>query len=302
MQPTLVILAAGMGSRYGGLKQVDPLGPAGETIIDYSVFDALRAGFGKIVFVIRKSIEKDFREVFADRFLKNVPHEIVFQELDMLPEGFNCPKDRIKPWGTVHALWVCRNIIKEPFVVINADDFYGRQAYEILASFLKENPSLHPGSYAMCAYQLQNTLSEHGSVTRGICKVSTEGYLESVDEQYNIELHASGKIVSHTKEESSILPPGLSVSMNIWAFNPSLFPLMEQYFISFLQDQGQALTSEFVTPQLIDMLIRNGEARVKVLQSPAQWFGVTYTEDKQMVKNKLTKLVKNNEYPKKLWV
>ena len=301
IHPTLVVLAAGMGSRYGGLKQVDPMGPYGETIIDYSVFDAMRAGFGKVVFVIRKSIEKDFLETFANRFLKNVPYEIVFQELDLLPGGEHCPDSRTKPWGTVHAIWVCREIVKEPFVVINADDFYGREAFETLASFLKNNKEENPQSYAMCVYNLGNTLSEHGSVTRGICKVTPKGYLESVDEQTNIEIKASGEIISYTTEHAMNLAPELKVSMNMWAFNPSFFPLAEKYFLEFLKARGTEQTAEFVTPQLVDILIRKGEGRVRVLQSPAQWFGITYAEDKPMVIQKLKKLAKKKEYPEKLW-
>jgi NDP-sugar pyrophosphorylase family protein len=301
MKPTLVILAAGMGSRYGGLKQVDKLGPNGETIIDYSVFDAMLAGFGKVVFVIRRSIEKDFQEVFADRFLKKVPYEIVFQELDMLPEGFTCPEGRAKPWGTAHALWVARNAVKEPFVVINADDFYGREAYQALATFLKEQSGTTTSEYAMCGYQIRNTLSEHGSVTRGICVVNEDGYLESVDEQFNIEKDEHGNIVSHKENGTIKLDPDSLVSMNIWAFNPSIFPVIEENFREFLAIQGSEPKSEIYTPRLIDETIKQGKVKVKMLQSEAKWFGVTYANDKQMVLDNLKALYEKNQYPQRLW-
>jgi len=301
MQPTLVILAAGMGSRYGGLKQVDKLGPGGETIIDYSVFDAMRAGFGKVVFVIRKSIEKDFLEVFADRFLKKVPYEIVFQELDMLPEGFTCPPERKKPWGTAHAIWVARNAVKEPFVVINADDFYGRQAYETLADFISKNPEQTTENYAICGYRLDKTLSEHGTVSRGICKVDADGYLSSVDEQFNIERLSDGTIVSHNNDKPVTLDADTLVSMNFWAFNPTLFQIIEEKFKAFLPKQINEPKSEIFTPTLIDELINEGVAKVKMLQSDAKWFGVTYADDKQMVLDNLKALYDAGEYPEKLW-
>lgn len=301
MQPTLVILAAGMGSRYGGLKQVDKLGPGGETIIDYSVFDAMRAGFGKVVFVIRKSIEKDFLEVFADRFLKKVPYEIVFQELDMLPEGFTCPPERQKPWGTAHAIWVARNAVKEPFVVINADDFYGRQAYETLADFIKKNPEQTTDNYAICGYRLDKTLSEHGTVSRGICKVDADGYLSSVDEQFNIEKLSDGTIVSHNDDAPATLEADTLVSMNFWAFNPTLFNIIEEKFKAFLPKHIHEPKSEIFTPTLVDELINEGVAKVKMLQSDAKWFGVTYADDKQMVLDNLKALYDAGEYPDKLW-
>lgn len=301
MQPTLLILAAGMGSRYGSLKQIDKLGPGGETIIDYSVFDAMQAGFGKAVFVIRKSIEKDFIDVFADRFLKKIPYEIVFQELDLLPEGFACPEDRTKPWGTAHALWVCRNVVKEPFVVINADDFYGKQAYQVLADHLRQNPEHESNNFAMCGYKLHNTLSEHGNVTRGICKINQEGYLESVDEQFNIGRDETGMIVSYKDEENLVLLPDETVSMNIWAFNQSIFQLIEEYFVRFLEKQIHLPKSELVTPQLVDQIIKDGRGKIKVLHSASKWFGVTYANDKPLVMQTLKELTNSGEYPKKLW-
>jgi NDP-sugar pyrophosphorylase family protein len=301
MKPTLVILAAGMGSRYGGLKQVDKLGPGGETIIDYSVFDAMRAGFGKVVFVIRKSIEQDFMEVFADRFLKKVPYEIVFQELDLLPEGFVCPEGRTKPWGTAHALWVARKVVKEPFVVINADDFYGREAYQTLADFLQQQTVHNSNSFAMCGYRIDKTLSEHGAVTRAICPADENGYLLSVDEQFNIERNKDGQIISYKEDGNLVLEPDTNVSMNIWAFNPSIFDIIEENFLHFLTHHIHEPKSEIYTPRLVDDMIKQGKGKVKVLQSPAKWFGVTYANDKQMVLDNLKYFYENNEYPGKLW-
>ncbi len=301
MKPTLIVLAAGMGSRYGSLKQVDKLGPGGETIIDYSVFDAIREGFGKAVFVIRKSIEKDFIDVFADRFLKKIPYEIVFQELDMLPEGFICPEERTKPWGTAHALWVCREVVKEPFVVINADDFYGKEAYQVLADHLKQNPQNDSSNFAMCGYRLDNTLSEHGTVTRGICSINDEGYLQSVDEQFNIGRDETGKIVSYKDDGNVILKPDSIVSMNIWAFNPTIFTLIEGYFIKFLEKHIRTPKSELLTPQLVDKIIKEGKGKIKVLQSASKWFGVTYANDKPLVMQRLRELKERKEYPAKLF-
>jgi len=302
MKPTLIVLAAGMGSRYGSLKQVDKLGPGGETIIDYSVYDAIKAGFGKVVFVIRKSIEKEFIEVFGNRFLKKIPYEIVFQELDMLPEGFTCPEDRTKPWGTAHALWVCRDVVKEPFVVINADDFYGQEAYQVLSDHLKTNQEFDSSNYAMCGYRLDNTLSEHGTVTRGICKINQKGYLESVDEQFNIGRDEAGKIMSYKDDGNVILEPDVTVSMNIWGFNPSVFEIIETEFKEFLKNSMHEPKAEIYTPRLVDSMIQKGLGRVKVLQSPAKWFGVTYANDKQKVMKNLKALTDSGEYPKSLWI
>ena len=301
MKPTLIILAAGMGSRYGGLKQMDPLGPGGESIIDYSVFDALRAGFGKIVFVIRKSIEKDFREVFADRFLKSINYELAFQEMDMLPKGYTFQGERTKPWGTGHAIWVCRDTVKEPFAVINADDFYGREAFQELATFLTNSPSATPDDYAMCGYHIGNTLSEHGGVARGVCNINAEGFLNTVEEQFNIQKDDQGNIVSQKGDETIVLEPGTIVSMNMWAFNPSLFEIIETHFRAYLDSDINNPKSELFIPYIVDGMIKEGKGKVKVLQSPAQWFGVTYIEDKPLVMQKLKELTDSGEYPKSLW-
>ena len=301
MKPTLIILAAGMGSRYGGLKQMDPLGPGGESIIDYSVYDALRAGFGKVVFVIRKSIEKDFREVFAERFLKSINYELVFQEMDMLPDGYTFQGERTKPWGTGHAIWVCRDVVKEPFAVINADDFYGREAYQELATFLTGSPSTTPNDYAMCGYHIGNTLSEHGGVARGVCNINPEGFLNTVEEQFNIQKDDKGNIVSQKGDETVVLDPKTIVSMNMWAFNPSLFDIIETHFRAYLESDINNPKSELFIPYIVDGMIKEGKGRVKVLQSPAQWFGVTYIEDKPLVMQKLKELTDSGEYPKSLW-
>ncbi|TVQ03035.1 MAG: nucleotidyltransferase [Balneolaceae bacterium] len=301
MNPTLVILAAGIGSRYGGLKQVDPLGPSGETIIDYSVYDALHAGFDKFVFIIRRDIEQDFLERYSHRFLDRIHHELVFQEVDMLPPGFSCPETRIKPWGTGHALWAARNAVSEPFVVINADDFYGAGAYKALADHIEKHPRQLSENYAMCGYRLDQTLSDYGSVTRGICKINAEGFLESVDEQFHIEKDSSGRILSSGGDVAEILDPGLTVSMNIWAFNPSIFEIIEKKFTMFLRSYLHHLKEEIYIPRLVDEMIRDGECSVKVLQAGSEWFGVTNPEDRQLVKERLEELIRKDSYPKSLW-
>lgn len=302
MKPTLLILAAGVGSRYGGLKQMDPIGPSGEAIIDYSIFDAIRAGFGKVVFVIRKSIEKDFLEVFKERFLKHIDYELAYQELDILPEGIVCPPDRVKPWGTGHAIWVARNLINEPFVAINADDFYGRDAYQVLSDFLKANPQPNTSGFAMCGYHVSNTLSDHGGVARGVCQINQDGYLESVQEQFNIEKQADGTITSTYNNKPQTVNPKAIVSMNIWGFNPSIFSVIEDYFTDFFANHLHEPKSEVFIPTVVDEMIQKGQGRVSVLQSEAKWFGVTFREDKPAVIENLQNLIKKGEYPENLWV
>jgi NDP-sugar pyrophosphorylase family protein len=301
VRPTLMILAAGMGSRYGGLKQVDKLGPSGETIIDYSVFDAMRAGFGKVVLVIRKSIEKDFLEAYGKGFLAKVPYEIVYQELDMLPDGFTLPAERTKPWGTAHAIWVASEVVNEPFVVINADDFYGLEAYQTLAAFI-DKQSDDANEYAMCSYKLENTLSEHGTVSRGVCLVNEEGMLEVVDEQVKIGYDDAGHIISEIAGQLVKLQPDTMVSMNIWAFKPSVFEFIEDYLCEFLAQDASNPKAELFTPRLVDRLIHERKAKVRVLTSSAHWFGVTYAEDKKAVMENLHQLViSQKKYPTPLW-
>lgn len=300
MKPTLIILAAGMGSRYGSLKQVDAVGPNGETIIDYSVFDALRAGFGKVVFVIRRDIEKDFLEVFGKRFEGKVPYEIAFQELDMLPDGIECPADRVKPWGTAHAIWVCKDIVKEPFAVINADDFYGRNSFEILAKELS-SPSLSDSSCFMVGYKLANTLSEQGSVSRGVCTVDENSLLKDVVERTKIERLAGQ--VKYADESGSMVPVDENsiVSMNFWGFTPSLFGHIDSMLHEFLSGSLANPKAEFYIPTVVNRIINSGDSVCKVLPTASQWFGVTYPGDKPMVQERLAQLVKEGAYPSPLF-
>jgi NDP-sugar pyrophosphorylase family protein len=300
MKPTLIILAAGMGSRYGSLKQVDAVGPNGETIIDYSVFDALRAGFGKVVFVIRKDIEKDFLEVFGKRFDGKVPYEIVFQELDMLPEGIACPPDRVKPWGTAHAVWVCRNAVKEPFAVINADDFYGADSFKVLAKALT-NPELKQGDYFMVGYHLKNTLSEQGSVSRGVCTVDPHTFLVDVVERTHIErIEDVVKFKDENEAMVSVNEESL-VSMNFWGFTPNFFAYIDSMLTEFLSGSLANPKAEFYIPTVVNRLIKSDKATCKVLPTTSQWFGVTYPGDKPVVMQNLSELAKAGIYPSPLF-
>lgn len=300
MKPTLFVLAAGMGSRYGGLKQLDGVGPNGETIMDYSIYDALRGGFGKVVFVIRKKFEKDFREKIISKYEKSIPVEVVFQELDNLPEGFDLHPDREKPWGTNHAVMMGHNVIKEPFAVINADDFYGRESYKILADKLQELDGSE-GHYCMVGYRLYNTLSEQGSVARGICEVDTNDYLQSVVERTHIE-RVDG-VVKYKDAEGYWfdLDENSPVSMNMWGFTPDYFEHSNKYFAKFLEQNVGNHKAEFFIPLMVDHLITNKQADVKVLDTPSKWFGVTYAEDRPSVVQKLKDLVAAGEYPEKLF-
>jgi len=296
-KPTLLVLAAGMGSRYGGLKQIDPVGPAGETIIDYSIFDALRAGFGKLVFVIRHDIEQQFREIVGSRFEKRIPVEYVFQELDKLPPGFAVPAGRTKPWGTAHAILMAEPAIKEPFAAINADDFYGRRAYTVMAGHLNSGSP----DYAMVGFILKNTLSENGTVARGVSKTDANDYLTSIVEMMKIEhdgngaknTEPDGKVVQLTGDEP--------VSMNFWGFTPALFPQLREEFDKFLRRAGGEQKSECYIPITVGELVNSGRARVKVLRSPDSWIGVTYREDRPLVIEGIRKLIAKGEYPGKLW-
>lgn len=296
MKPTLLILAAGIGSRYGGLKQIDPVGPAGQTILDYSVFDAKRAGFGKVVFIIRKDIEEDFKSVFADRLNKSIPVEWVFQELDKLPEGAVPPEGRTKPWGTGHAVLMAADNIREPFAVINADDFYGREAFEKAVEFFDND--LKETDYAMVAYQLKNTLSEFGTVSRGVCKSNAEGWLESVVENTKIEREKSGIVYNTWPEGNKTeLHEDTLVSMNFWCFKPAFFGQLESHFRKFIVNNINDLKAEFYIPTAVDNLINSEQARVRVLPNTGQWFGITYKEDKPQVIEKINILTSKGEYP-----
>ncbi len=299
MKPVLLVLAAGMGSRYGGLKQIDKVGPGGEAIIDYSIYDAIRAGYGRIVFVIRKDIEKDIRSFFEPRLKGRIPFDFVHQELDMIPEGFTVPPGRNKPWGTGHAVMVAASKIDQPFAVINGDDFYGPSAYRQTADFLAHNTD--PNEYAMVGYRLDNTLSENGSVARGVCKTNDDDYLEEVTEHTKI-YRENGKIISLLDDGSKIEFKGDEpVSMNFWCFKPEIFPALKSQFTTFLQERGNEPKSEFFIPLPVTTLIRSGKIKMKVLHSREAWFGVTYKEDKPVVEKKIRDLIAAGVYPEKLW-
>ena len=296
--PTLLVMAAGMGSRYGGLKQIDPVGPAGETIIDYSIYDALRAGFGKLVFVIRKDIEQAFKETVGARFEKHAPVEYVFQELDKLPQGFSVPEGRTKPWGTTQAVLMAADVIREPFAVINADDFYGAESYRVLAEHLKSGSP----DYAMVGFILRNTLSDFGSVARGVCRVSANGYLECIEELTNIERDNGGAKNTAADGTVTALSGDEPVSMNFWGFTPQIFPQLRTVFQHFLERSGSELKTESYVPAAVGELVNAGRAKVKVLRSADSWFGVTYREDRPRVVDSIGKLVDADKYPAALWL
>ena len=299
MKPTLFVLAAGMGSRYGGLKQIDGLGPSGETIMDYSVYDALRAGFGKVVFVIRKDFEEAFREVVISKYADKVPCEVCFQSVDKVPEGCTYNPERTKPWGTNHAVLMAKGLINEPFAVINADDFYGRESFQVLADYLKSVEGT-TGKYCMVGYRVANTLSENGSVSRGVCDTDENGYLTDVVERTKIE-KVGDKIIYTEDGVDTEIAPNSPVSMNMWGFTPEYFEYVEKAFVEFLQARGQELKSEFYIPTLVNDMIRSGEATCKVLDTTSKWFGVTYAEDRPQVVMKINNLVKEGVYPEKLF-
>ena len=299
MKPTLFILAAGMGSRYGGLKQLDGLGPNGETIMDYSVFDAMRAGFGKVVFVIRKDFEEDFRNVVLSKYADHVPCEVCFQGVDNLPEGFTRNPERTKPWGTNHAVLMAKDLIKEPFMVINADDFYGKESFEVMAKFLLEVNG-QEGKYCMAGYRVGNTLSEHGTVSRGVCATDKMGFLTDVVERTAIE-NKNGHVVYQDNGVDVEIPFETPVSMNMWGFTPEYFTYAEKAFKAFLTENAQELKAEFYIPTLVNDMIKSGKATCQVLDTTAKWFGVTYADDRQMVVDKIQALVDAGVYPNKLF-
>ena len=301
MKPTLVVLAAGMGSRYGGLKQVDPVGPSGEAILDYSVFDAHRAGFGKVVFIIRKDFEAEFRERVGSKYEGILPVEYCYQDINDLPSPFTVPAERAKPWGTAHAIRAARGVVKEPFAAINADDFYGRDAFAKLAAFL-QRPAAADGKFhfAMVGYKLDLTLSDNGSVARGICKVDG-GKLESVIEMTKL-VRVPGGAENREDESNPVKLTGEErVSMNLWGFTPELFAALESRFPAWLEKNGAELKSEWYIPFVVDELIHEGKADVEVLPTDSNWFGVTYREDKPFVTAEIGKLVAAGEYPQSLF-
>ena len=301
MKPTLFVLAAGMGSRYGGLKQLDGLGPNGETIMDYSIFDAIRGGFGKIVFVIRRDFEQDFRDKVLSKYEGHIPTELVFQAIDDLPEGFTCPADRAKPWGTNHAVLMGKNVIKEPFAVINADDFYSRDAFAVMGKWLNELPEGSTGKYSMVGFRICNTLSENGTVARGVCGKNEAGMLTDVVERTEI-MRVDGTIC-FKDENGEWQPVGeeTPVSMNFWGFTPDYFQYSEAQFVDFLKENIDKPKSEFFIPLVVDTLINNGKATCEVLDTTAKWFGVTYAADRPGTVEKIQALVDAGEYPNKLF-
>ncbi len=295
--PTLLVLAAGMGSRYGGLKQIEAVGPSGETIIDYSIFDAMRAGFGKLVFIVRKDIEQPFKEVVGARFEKRIAVEYVFQELDKIPSGFSVPAGRTKPWGTTQAIMMAADDIHEPFAVINADDFYGAESYQVMARQLQSGN----GDYAMVGFVLRNTLSEFGTVARGVCQVGSDGYLEQV-----VELTAIARDGNHARDTASdgrvtILTGDEPVSMNMFGFTPLVFAKLDEHFRKFLEANGTDLKKECYIPSTVNEMLVAGQAKVKVLRSNDSWFGVTYREDHDHVVESIRGLIQHGKYPERLW-
>mgnify|MGYP003477404430 FL=1 len=303
VKPTLLVLAAGMGSRYGSLKQMDGVGPNNEAIIDYSIYDAIRAGFGKVVFVIRHSFADAFTAIFnKERFGGKIEVEVVYQELDYLPEGFSVPEGREKPWGTNHALLMAAKAIKEPFAVINADDFYGADAYKVIGEYLSKlgEESNH---YCMVGYAVNKTLSENGTVSRGVCSINEEGFLTSIVERTKIERNAEGTIVFHDLGEDEALEEETPVSMNIFGFTPDYFAYSEEYFKEFLSSpEVQAnLKAEFFIPLMVNKLVGEGTSKLKVLSTTANWFGVTYQADKPQLVAKIEELIAEGVYPRNLW-
>ena len=295
--PTLLVLAAGMGNRYGGLKQIDPVGPGGETIMDYSIYDALRAAFGRLVFVIRKDIELQFKQAVGARFEKRIPVEYVFQELEKLPPGFSVPAGRTKPWGTMHAILMAASAINEPFAVINADDYYGPEGYRALAQHLQVGTV----DYAMVGYVLRNTLSDFGPVSRGVCQVSNDDFLQSVVELTNIE--RDGAYARNTDIAGRItrLTGNEVASMNMWGFTPQVFGQLGEHFHKFLERCVSDVQSESYLPSMVNDLVVAGEARVKVLRTKDSWGGITYRADRPRIAENIQRLIDNGTYPKSLW-
>ena len=303
MKPTLLLLAAGMGSRYGGLKQLDGLGPNGETIMDYSIYDAIKAGFGKIVFVIRKDFEDDFRQRVLSKYEGHIPAEVCFQAMDKLPEGFTVPEGRQKPWGTNHAVMMAKGLIHEPFCVINCDDFYNRDAYMVMGKFLSELPEGSKNRYSMVGFRVGNTLSENGTVARGICSKDNEGHLTEVVERTEI-MRVDGKVCYKDEEGKWVaVEDHTPVSMNMWGFTPDYFEYSDEYFKEFLSDAKnmENLKAEFFIPLMVNKLIHEGTATVKVLDTTSKWFGVTYAADRQATVDRIQKLIEEGVYPNRLF-
>ena len=303
MKPTLLLLAAGMGSRYGGLKQLDGLGPNGETIMDYSIYDAIQAGFGQIVFVIRRDFEEQFREQVLSKYEGHIPAELVFQSLDALPEGFSVPEGREKPWGTNHAVLMAKDVIKEPFCVINCDDFYNRDAFKVIGKFLSELPEGSKNKYAMVGFRVGNTLSENGTVARGICSKDDKGNLTTVVERTEI-MRVNGPVCYKDENgEWAAVEDNTPVSMNMWGVTPDYFEHSEEYFKEFLADPKNIsnLKAEFFIPLMVNKLINEKTSTVQVLDTTSKWFGVTYAADRQDTVDRIQKLIDEGVYPSKLF-
>lgn len=302
MKPTLLLLAAGMGTRYGGLKQLDGVGPNGETIMDYSIYDAIRAGFGKAVFVIRKDFEEEFRNKVLSKYENLIETEIVFQDVNSLPEGYVCPEGRIKPWGTNHAILVSKNAVKEPFCVINCDDFYNKDSFMVIGKFLSALEENTKDNYAMVGFSVANTLSENGTVSRGVCEKDSDDKLISIVERTKIK-RIDGKVCYYENDQWNYLEDTCPVSMNMWGFSPDYFDYSESRFREFLDNLNEEdkLTKEFYIPSMVDYLIQSNKARVKVISTDAKWFGVTYAEDRECVVTKIQDLIAKGVYPHKLF-
>ncbi len=300
---TLVIMAAGIGSRFGGgIKQLEPVGPNGEIIMDYSIYDAIEAGFSKVVFIIRKDLEKDFKEVIGNRMEKVVTVEYAFQEIDNLPEGIKVSSKRTKPWGTGQAILSCKDIISEPFVVINADDYYGKEAFSKLHNYLVDRRENEKNNYCMAGFILGNTLSDNGAVTRGVCNIDDDFYLVDVEETKGIEKKGSKVIAPTSNGDVKEIDERSYVSMNMWGFMPEIMEELEQGFVNFLNNLGdQEDNKEYLLPTIVDGLIKSGKGKVKLLESKDRWFGVTYKEDKEVVVKSFEKLIKDGVYPAKLF-
>lgn len=298
MEPTLLILAAGMASRYGSMKQIQSFGPGGETIMDYSIYDAVRAGFKKVVFIIRKEFAKDFQDIFEPKLKDRVAVDYVYQDLHSFTDGFNVPADRTKPWGTAHAVLCAKDVVKEPFAVINADDFYGRDAFEKAYKFLTSD--CNEKVYSIIGYELLKTLSENGTVNRGVCQVDEKGNLTSIAERLNISRQGD-KIICDDNQEPKELPLDSQVSMNFWCFHPSIFSYSDDLFTEFLRDNIDKPKAEFFIPIVADRFINDGVGVIKIIPTSSQWFGVTYKEDAPEVKESLDELVDAGEYPPQLW-
>ena len=299
MKPTLLVLAAGMGTRYGGNKQLDEVGPSGETIIDYSIYDAIRAGFGKIVFVVRRDIEEQIKERFVERLKDKIEVDYVFQEITNLPEGVNVSTERQKPWGTSHAILVTREKIHEPFGVINADDYYGVESFTILHDFLVNDKD--PNCYSIVGYKLGNTLSEHGHVNRGVCKAGSDGLLQGIVETRQISKTHDGAVAPGPDGKELNFTGNEIVSMNLWGFKPSCYDFLGEEFRNFIIRSGMDLKSELDIPTSVDKFVKNGDIRIKVLMSNERWFGVTYREDKPFVVNSIREMIRKGTYPARIY-